>query len=110
MAVSSHPVFNALTLMVTIRKITTGPDTATEIDSAQAPPYPSPNATKKKEKARLILDGSKIASKTGTMFECCPGSAKIAVTHTSSGRTTDRTVSNEITKEQPLWILKELLK
>ncbi len=83
--------------MVEIRKITTGPYTATETDSAQVP-YLYPNAKIETEEAGPILDGSKMASRIGGMFEWYLGSAKIAATHTSSGRSTDRTASHEIAK------------
>ena len=80
-ALGSHPGHNASTLMEKIRKITTGPVTATET-----------------EETGPILDGSVMASGIETVFECCLGSAKMAATLTGSGRSTDRTASKEMAK------------
>ena len=80
-ALGSHPGHNTSTLMEKIRKITTGPDTATET-----------------EETGPILDGSEMALGIETVFECCLGSAKMAATLTGSGRSTDRTASNEMAK------------
>ncbi len=65
--------------------------------SAYCYTYPRSSEIRKKDR---ILDGFKMASRIGAMFECYLGSAKIAATHTGSGRSTDRTVSNEIAKVQ----------
>jgi hypothetical protein len=47
------------------------------------------------DRAQPILDGSEMAPRIGAMFECFLGSAKIC-----SGRSANRTASNDIAKVQ----------
>ncbi len=67
-ALSRQQGHKVSSLMVKIRKIPTGPEFESEIDSAKKT-CQYPNATMETEEAQLILDGSEMASKTGAMFE-----------------------------------------
>ncbi len=71
MALSSHPGHNASTLMVKIRKIPAGPETAKKKDPAQTP-YPCPSVAIDTDEAHLILDGSVMASEIGQCLSATP--------------------------------------